>query len=64
MNITVDLPKDALARLQAEALRRGVSIDLVPPTYQLKSSDSTIHAATMTAEPALVQRTCRRSAAP
>jgi hypothetical protein len=37
MNITVDLPKDALARLQAEALRRGVSIDLViaelPPDH-------------------------------
>jgi len=29
MTVTVDLPEDALARLQAEATRRGVSIDLV-----------------------------------
>jgi len=29
MTVTVDLPEDALARLQAEAKRRGVSIDLV-----------------------------------
>lgn len=27
--VTVDLPEDVLARLQAEAKRRGVSIDLV-----------------------------------
>lgn len=27
MTVTVDLPEDALARLQAEAKRRGVSID-------------------------------------
>jgi hypothetical protein len=29
MNVTIDLPKEALARLEAEATRRGVSIDLV-----------------------------------
>ncbi len=29
MTVTVDLPEDALARLRAEAERRGVSIDLV-----------------------------------
>jgi hypothetical protein len=29
MTVTVDLPEDALERLQAEATRRGVSIDLV-----------------------------------
>ena len=29
MTVTVDLPEDALARLQAEAKRRGVSIDVV-----------------------------------
>lgn len=29
MTVTVDLPEDALARLQAEATRRGVSIDVV-----------------------------------
>jgi plasmid stability protein len=29
MTVTVDLPEDALARLRAEASRRGVSIDLV-----------------------------------
>lgn len=29
MTVTVDLPEDALARLQAEARRRGVSIDKV-----------------------------------
>lgn len=29
MTVTVDLPEDALARLQAEAKRRGVSIDSV-----------------------------------
>ena len=29
MTVTVDLPDDALARLRAEAKRRGVSIDLV-----------------------------------
>ena len=29
MTVTIDLPEDALARLKAEAKRRGVSIDLV-----------------------------------
>ena len=29
MTVTIDLPEDALARLQAEAKRRGVSIDAV-----------------------------------
>lgn len=29
MSVTVDLPEDALARLRAEAARRGVSIDVV-----------------------------------
>lgn len=29
MTVTVDLPEDALARLRAEATRRGVSIDSV-----------------------------------
>jgi hypothetical protein len=29
MSVTVDLPDDVLARLQAEAARRGVSIDSV-----------------------------------
>lgn len=29
MTVTIDLPEDALARLEAEAKRRGVSIDLV-----------------------------------
>ncbi|MGH2935151.1 MAG: hypothetical protein ACRDL2_11665 [Gaiellaceae bacterium] len=29
MTVTVDLPEDAFARLQAEAKRRGVSIDVV-----------------------------------
>jgi hypothetical protein len=29
MTVTVDLPEDVLARLQAEAERRGVSIDRV-----------------------------------
>lgn len=29
MTVTVDLPEDALARLQAEAKRRGVNIDQV-----------------------------------
>ena len=29
MTVTVELPEDAIARLQAEATRRGVSIDLV-----------------------------------
>ena len=29
MNVTIDLPEDALARLETEARRRGVSIDLV-----------------------------------
>jgi len=29
MTVTVDLPEDALARLRAEAERRGVSIDMV-----------------------------------
>jgi len=29
MTVTIDLPEDALARLQGEAKRRGVSIDLV-----------------------------------
>jgi hypothetical protein len=29
MTITIDLPEDALARLKAEAKRRGVSIDFV-----------------------------------
>ena len=29
MTVTIDLPEDALARLQAEATRRGVSIDIV-----------------------------------
>ena len=29
MTVTVDLPEDVLARLRAEAMRRGVSIDLV-----------------------------------
>lgn len=29
MTVTVDLPEDVLARLRAEATRRGVSIDLV-----------------------------------
>ena len=29
MTVTVDLPEDALARLEAEAKRRGVSIDSV-----------------------------------
>lgn len=29
MTVTVDLPEDALARLEAEAKRRGVSIDQV-----------------------------------
>jgi hypothetical protein len=29
MIVTIDLPEDALARLEAEAKRRGVSIDVV-----------------------------------
>jgi hypothetical protein len=29
VNVTIDLPEDALARLQTEAKRRGVSIGLV-----------------------------------
>ena len=29
MNVTIDLPEDALARLEAEAKRRGVSVDSV-----------------------------------
>jgi hypothetical protein len=29
MTVTIDLPEDALARLEAEAKRRGVSIDSV-----------------------------------
>ena len=29
MTVTIDLPEDSLARLRAEATRRGVSIDLV-----------------------------------
>jgi Ribbon-helix-helix protein, copG family len=29
MSVTVELPEDALARLRAEAARRGVSIDVV-----------------------------------
>ena len=29
MTVTIDLPEDALARLHAEAKRRGVSIDIV-----------------------------------
>lgn len=29
MTVTIDLPEDALARLRAEAKRRGVSIDLL-----------------------------------
>jgi hypothetical protein len=29
MTVIIDLPEDALARLQAEAKRRGVSIDVV-----------------------------------
>jgi hypothetical protein len=29
MTVTIDLPEDALARLQAAAKRRGVSIDVV-----------------------------------
>jgi plasmid stability protein len=29
VSVVVDLPEDALARLRAEAARRGVSIDLV-----------------------------------
>jgi hypothetical protein len=29
MTVTIDLPEDALARLRAEAKRRGVSIDVV-----------------------------------
>jgi hypothetical protein len=29
MTVTIDLPEDALARLHAEARRRGVSIDVV-----------------------------------
>ena len=29
MTVTIDLPEDALARLQAEAERRSVSIDVV-----------------------------------
>jgi len=29
MTVTIDLPDDALARVQAEAKRRGVSIDVV-----------------------------------
>jgi hypothetical protein len=29
MNVTIDLPQDAVARLEAEAKRRGVSIDSV-----------------------------------
>jgi hypothetical protein len=29
MTVTIDLPEDALVRLQAEAKRRGVSIDIV-----------------------------------
>jgi hypothetical protein len=29
MTVTIDLPEDALARLEAEAKRRGVSIDVV-----------------------------------
>ena len=29
MTVTVDLPDDALARLRAEATRRGISIDSV-----------------------------------
>ena len=29
MSVTVELPDDTLARLQAEAARRGVSIDVV-----------------------------------
>jgi hypothetical protein len=29
MTVTIDLPEDVLARLQAEAKRRGVSIDLL-----------------------------------
>jgi hypothetical protein len=29
VTVTIDLPEDALARLQAEAKRRGVSIDLL-----------------------------------
>jgi hypothetical protein len=29
MTVTIDLPEDALERLQAEARRRGVTIDVV-----------------------------------
>jgi hypothetical protein len=29
MTLTVDLPEDVLARLEAEAARRGVSIDVI-----------------------------------
>jgi ABC-type branched-subunit amino acid transport system ATPase component len=29
MTVSIDLPDDALARLRAEAIRRGVSIDTV-----------------------------------
>ena len=29
MTVTIDLPEDALARLQAEARRRGISIGVV-----------------------------------
>jgi hypothetical protein len=29
MTVTIDLPEDALERLQAEAKRRGVTIDVV-----------------------------------
>jgi hypothetical protein len=35
VNITIDLPEDALARLETEAKGRGVSIDLVRARDQL-----------------------------
>jgi hypothetical protein len=42
MTVTIDLPEDALERLQAEARRRGVTIDVVVAEFaQALPTDAT-----------------------
>lgn len=64
MSVTVDLPAEALARLHAEAARRGVSIDhvIAELAHRLPAGATSTKrrrlsfADTLSAEPALAER--------
>lgn len=62
MSVSIDLPEHALARLRAEAARRGVSIDEVIADLadQLPAGDASRRrlsfAGTLSAEPELAER--------